>query len=117
MGLLAGEEHMAWMEDQSIMREALKAAGDAEDIAAMRVAFAPLSEALVAALKRSGVAPAVPVYVLRCPMAFGGRGARWMQLDREVRNPWFGAAMPTCGQVVETIPPMAATHEGMHAHE
>jgi hypothetical protein len=34
-----------------------------------------------------------------CPMA----GASWLQAQAEVANPYFGAKMPRCGRVTETI--------------
>lgn len=36
--------------------------------------------------------------ILACPMAFSGRGARWIQAPGEVANPYFGAAMLRCGE-------------------
>ena len=67
--------------------------------------------------QRFGIAPVRPVYRLRCPMAFDGRGAWWLQADRETRNPYFGAAMPECGDVVETISAEAPDAGGGRGHE
>ena len=52
-------------------------------------------------------------------MAFGGRGARWLQSDKQVRNPYFGAEMLQCGEVVEVIKarPTAQEEGGLDAHE
>jgi Cu(I)/Ag(I) efflux system membrane fusion protein len=46
-----------------------------------------------------------PIYEAFCPMAFGGRGATWLQKDRQVRNPYFGAAMLRCGEVRRELKP------------
>ena len=36
-------------------------------------------------------------------MAFQGEGADWLQGDRDVRNPYYGPSMLTCGEVTEEI--------------
>jgi Cu(I)/Ag(I) efflux system membrane fusion protein len=36
-------------------------------------------------------------------MAFNDKGADWLQKDEDIRNPYFGASMYTCGQVTEVI--------------
>ncbi|MEZ6187771.1 MAG: DUF3347 domain-containing protein [Planctomycetota bacterium] len=40
-------------------------------------------------------------------MAFENRGARWLQAEDGVLNPYFGARMLTCGEVTERFPPRA----------
>jgi Cu(I)/Ag(I) efflux system membrane fusion protein len=40
-----------------------------------------------------------PVFELYCPMAFNNKGAAWLQPDKEIRNPYFGAQMLSCGEV------------------
>ncbi len=43
------------------------------------------------------------IYKFFCPMAFNDRGAFWFQTDKKVENPYFGQAMPECGEMQETI--------------
>ncbi|WP_170067671.1 DUF3347 domain-containing protein [Neolewinella xylanilytica] len=43
------------------------------------------------------------IYKLHCPMAFDGKGADWYSEVSEIRNPYFGDAMLTCGRVEEEI--------------
>lgn len=38
-----------------------------------------------------------------CPMANDGKGAIWISELKEIKNPYLGKAMPTCGSVKETI--------------
>jgi hypothetical protein len=38
-------------------------------------------------------------------MAVGGKGAYWLQNKTGVENPYYGSAMFTCGEQVETIYP------------
>jgi hypothetical protein len=38
-----------------------------------------------------------------CPMAFDNKGAYWMSFEREIRNPYFGSEMLTCGSVEDSL--------------
>jgi hypothetical protein len=38
-----------------------------------------------------------------CPMANDGKGAIWISEVKEIKNPYLGGKMPTCGSVKETI--------------
>lgn len=74
----------------------------ASDIEAQRAAFQKLSNEMIAKVKQSGVASG-EVYVEYCPMAFNDKGASWLSSSKEIRNPYFGDKMLTCGEVTETI--------------
>ena len=43
------------------------------------------------------------LYVQHCPMANNDKGANWLSLEEEIRNPYYGDTMLTCGSVVEQI--------------
>lgn len=43
------------------------------------------------------------IYVQKCPMANKNEGANWLSLEKEIRNPYYGDDMLTCGSVVRTI--------------
>jgi len=126
MTSLEGEAHMSWMKQLEGLNEALGKMGAARDLDAMRAAFEPLSMELMQAVKTFGVASGDAVYQVHCPMAFDGRGADWLQGDKQVRNPYYGAAMLSCGSVVgrvdtdESTPPTLSAegsqHKG-HDHE
>ena len=38
-----------------------------------------------------------------CPMANDGKGATWISETKDIKNPYLGKSMPTCGSVKETI--------------
>ncbi len=38
-----------------------------------------------------------------CPMANNNKGAYWISETKDIKNPYLGKAMPTCGSVKETI--------------
>ena len=38
-----------------------------------------------------------------CPMAFDNKGAYWISYERDIKNPYFGSKMMTCGSVEDSI--------------
>jgi Cu(I)/Ag(I) efflux system membrane fusion protein len=117
MKLLEGEAHMKWMRHQANLGKAIKDMSDAGNIEAIRAGFALISEELPIAIRAFGLGVDQPVYVLKCPMAFDGRGATWLQAARETRNPYFGATMLQCGEVIETLPPNTSNEPGDDLHD
>ena len=109
--------HKAWMSGQVAFGKVLSQAASGEGIHGLRVAFEPLSLAAAALARRLPPEGSKAYYRIRCPMAFDGRGAEWLQLDQAVRNPYFGASMLQCGSVEEVIrrgdntPPNSASTE------
>ncbi len=78
------------------------------DLKEARRAFYPFSmaAATLAQAARRGNADFTTLKVFRCPMtkdAFPGAPNRgeWIQLQPEIRNPWFGADMLDCGSEVK----------------
>ncbi len=114
MRLLEGEAHMTWMKHRENLSKAIADMAKADNIEGIRAGFALMSEELPAVIRTFGLGSDTPVYILKCPMAFDGRGARWLQNTRETRNPYFGSVMLQCGEVIETLPPSPQT--GLHEH-
>ncbi|MBC8328417.1 MAG: efflux RND transporter periplasmic adaptor subunit [Planctomycetes bacterium] len=104
MALLTGAPHLAWMKDMGELRAGARALGQQPDLGAARIPFRRLSDALIHALRSFGFSgPVDGVQVTHCPMAFENAGADWLQRPGEIANPYFGAAMPRCGDAVETL--------------
>jgi len=103
MSLLSGEPHNVWMARSGGISKALDAIQKAADIDAARKAFETLSNELIAVVEQFGIAENQQLYRIHCPMSFNNKGADWLQADKEVRNPYFGASMLKCGEVVKTI--------------
>jgi hypothetical protein len=72
------------------------------DLKAQRLAFARLNEAFIALLKNTGL-DSGNLYVAHCPMALDDEGASWVSHTKEIRNPYFGDSMLTCGSVTEIL--------------
>jgi hypothetical protein len=43
------------------------------------------------------------LYYDYCPMALNNKGARWLSEIREIKNPYLGSSMLTCGSVEEIL--------------
>ena len=70
-----------------------EALAKATDLEAARAAFKPLSNSLIKYLadNKAGVGTYHEAY---CPMA----QASWLQTERDIKNPYMGSAMSSCGQ-------------------
>ncbi len=104
MTLVHGETHEAWMTTNRQLKRATARLAAAGDLETARVAFDLASKAVIQLEQRFGHAEERPVYQVYCPMAFDG-GASWLQLSDEVHNPYYGAAMPNCGDITVAYEP------------
>ena len=73
-----------------------------QNITALRAAFKPFSDGMVAIASNLADLDQ-PIYVQHCPMANNNKGANWLSFQEEIKNPYFGDAMLTCGSVVQII--------------
>ena len=103
MKLLESDEYPAWLNHAAELKKILSSATEGSDIEAVRNDFALLSQQMMAMVKRFGP-PDGSLYQFKCPMAFSGRGATWLQSDDKTQNPYLGTAMSECGDVIEVIP-------------
>ena len=80
----------------------LEAISSNENIENQREHFVILNENLIA-LAINTKPGTTALYVQKCPMANNNRGAMWLSAEKEVKNPYYGEAMLTCGSVIEEI--------------
>jgi membrane fusion protein, copper/silver efflux system len=76
------------------MAAAAKRMEDAADLKGARDAFGALSDAVIAAGNAEGWKDVPDIKVAYCPMV----NKSWLQKEGSVRNPYYGPAMPTCGE-------------------
>lgn len=77
-----------------------KLLADSKDLAKQRTVFMAFSTDM-ATLAKAVKLSAAPVYVDYCPM----KKAVWLSEDEDIKNPYFGNAMLSCGNVSDTIQP------------
>lgn len=93
------------------LAKAVDGLSGAEDIAALRTRFEPLSEAVYQVAKQFGYSDQLSIYRYHCPMAFDNRGADWLQDKQGTANPYYGAMMFGCGSEQEAL---GGAHGGAH---
>jgi len=98
---LAPELRTLWAEESAVLADAFSSVGRAEDIEALRTAFAAVSRAMLALVRASGHDEATTLTEAHCPMAFDNTGGAWLQSGSDVLNPYFGASMLRCGEIRE----------------
>ncbi|GIW99232.1 MAG: hypothetical protein KatS3mg111_2565 [Pirellulaceae bacterium] len=94
-------------DDASIMLELQDAVDAANNLTVSldtaRIAFRRLSHSLLRIVHRiRGPQTMAHLYHFYCPMVPGG-GGDWMQNTPELKNPYWGAAMISCGELVRKL--------------
>ncbi|QVY67098.1 efflux RND transporter periplasmic adaptor subunit [Polaribacter sp. Q13] len=80
----------------------LKAISENNTIEKQRAHFVILNENIVAiAMNMDNLESTL--YVQKCPMANNNKGAMWMSTEKDIRNPYYGETMMTCGSIIEEI--------------
>jgi len=54
-------------------------------------------------VQRYGTRGAGKLNVAFCPMADHDKGADWLQIGDDIRNPFYGSEMLTCGEVISAV--------------
>ncbi|MBV6405660.1 MAG: DUF3347 domain-containing protein [Flavobacteriales bacterium] len=96
---LTAEQQAAWDMLMDTLMTALHPFYVATELEQQRTLFAQLTPGMLQLAKLTALD--APVYLMHCPMYHGG--ADWLSRERAVRNPFYGAAMMTCGSVKEVI--------------
>jgi len=82
--------------------EMLQAISKNKDLEKQRDHFRILSQQMIAIVGNLEELDKT-IYVQHCPMANSNKGADWLSQSAEVRNPYYGEAMLTCGEVTSEI--------------
>lgn len=102
MSLLTAEQKTAYDKNEEELKEhAEHIAKNGDKISHQRSHFSMLSEVIYELVKNFGAGRSI--YHDHCPMYNENQGAMWLSEMKEVKNPYFGAQMPTCGTVEEVI--------------
>jgi Cu(I)/Ag(I) efflux system membrane fusion protein len=101
---LPDKESTQWEGFVLSLRKSLNGIQSSTDLERKRTDFEALSEALIATIEYFGNGE-MQLYKQYCPMAFGDKGANWLSQEKEIRNPYFGDKMLTCGEVKKNYAP------------
>lgn len=75
---------------------------EAKDIESQRSLYSELSDEFIPLVKKAGLSSG-ELYVDFCPMANKDKGGYWLSGQKEIKNPYMGDKMISCGEVKETI--------------
>lgn len=76
-------------------------AANAGNLEHQREHFETLSDEVYELVKATGAGQ--KLYYTNCPMYNNNKGANWLSETKEVKNPYLGQAMLTCGSVKEEL--------------
>lgn len=82
-------------------KKAAKDIAGSNNLESQRESFSKLGLAMEPLLK--GKLTSGKIYKDFCPMALGGKGAYWLSSLKEIRNPYYGSKMLSCGKVTEVM--------------
>lgn len=102
MHLLSGWDHLTWMKYMIGMNEQINNMLASSDLSTKRTCFASFNVTLHESVKTFGIIDGISYYQF-CPMALNNQGAYWFSNAREIKNPYMGARMPTCGSTMEVL--------------
>jgi membrane fusion protein, copper/silver efflux system len=98
---LSGEVARKWSGYKNSLSRAAQTVQASQKLDEQRLRFEDLSAAMYAMVNDFG--SQTTLYKQYCPMAFDDKGAFWLSAQSEIKNPYFGDAMLTCGEVQETL--------------
>ena len=102
MSAFSQQAHMKWMELQGTLSKKSSAISQGDDLKTQRKHFIELSRAMIT-LVETFQSPGGRLFVQFCPMANNDQGAFWLSSQEEIRNPYYGDMMLTCGEVRNEI--------------
>ena len=96
-----GKEKAKWEKIKAELSQATGKIKGAKDINSARSQFSNLSASIIQLAETYPLSQQV-VYKDYCPMAFDNKGGYWLSETEDIRNPYFGASMLSCGEVKQT---------------
>ena len=99
--LLPAEQKAAYDKSIGNIRTTANNIAATDDIEKQREHFATLSNEAYDLAKSFGAGKTV--YHEHCPMALNDKGAMWLSESKEIKNPYYGEKMLSCGTVEEII--------------
>lgn len=101
MKLLEGDAHMYWMEQLHRIKTSGQKVSSTSNLDKQRTEFIELSQAMIRSVKAYGILETS--FEQYCPMANKSNGASWLSNEENIRNPYFGSGMLTCGEVTNQL--------------
>jgi hypothetical protein len=97
----SSEQKAVYEQQEANLKEDAEHISKTPEIKHQRYHFITLSSGVSKLMENFGGGKTL--YVDHCPMANDGKGADWVSEIPEIKNPYLGTKMPTCGIVLEKI--------------
>ena len=95
------EQQKAFTDNQEDLKEHAEHIGNTTDVKHQREHFASMSEDVFALTKVFGSGQTL--YQDNCPMFNDNKGAIWLSEVKDIKNPYYGSKMLSCGKMVTEI--------------
>jgi len=102
MNQLTGDARAQWTDLLRDLNDQINKIASSEVLEEQRKAFSAFNEIFYKAIKTFGLMDKT-VYYQFCPMMNDGKGAYWLSDSIDIRNPYYGESMLTCGETKETL--------------
>ncbi len=102
MNLFQAATHDYWMIKSNLVLTSLKQINKNSNIDEIRKSFILISENLIKLFKAFGTGNN-KAFVQFCPMANQNIGAFWLSTEKQIKNPYYGNLMLTCGETRDTL--------------
>ena len=103
--LLHGLTLLTWSTFDQKLRDATAGDWKSEDIEKIRKRFEAIAGVMLEVADQFGHPGNETYHQAFCPMAFHNQGAPWLQIGQQIANPYFGHAMPHCGEIQRDFGP------------
>jgi len=100
--LISGKAKKYWKKQLKIIEKEVANITNTKNIDTQRRAYNPLSTTIIEVFTSFGT-KLPKVYVQHCPMANEDKGASWLSINKQIRNPYFGDMMMKCGVTEDSI--------------
>jgi membrane fusion protein, copper/silver efflux system len=102
MTLFKGESHNKWMKFDKELKSNLQHVPHLSNLEEVREKFRHISMTMIEMTNTFNPFNKT-LYIQHCPMANDNKGADWLSSEKEIKNPYFGKSMLTCGDVTNEI--------------
>lgn len=100
--LLTAEQKPAYDAiEESLKEDVEQISKKSDDIKSQRFHFSTMSDAMYNLVRNFGAGR--PIYHDHCPMFNENKGAIWLSETKEIKNPYYGSEMLTCGKLQEVM--------------
>ena len=102
MNLLSGKAMTQWMNLSAELNNEIKQIKASDKLDDQRKEFSLFNDSFYKVISTFGLMGKT-VYYQFCPMMNDNKGAYWLSETKDIRNPYYGDAMLTCGETKETL--------------